>query len=74
MFVSLVVYMYVCCCRYGELSNQALVHKYGFCLRSNPFDEVDLGPGWPWLLKEVAAAAGLSKRLKQPVAWLERNR
>ncbi|KAF6262972.1 hypothetical protein COO60DRAFT_557117 [Scenedesmus sp. NREL 46B-D3] len=56
---------------YGELGNQALVHKYGFCLPCNPFDEVGLGPGWPWLLREVAAAAGLGRRLEQHVAWLE---
>jgi hypothetical protein len=58
---------------YGELSNPELVHKYGFCLPHNPFDEVQLGPDWPWLLEEVGGTE-LTKRLALHVKWLQQHR
>lgn len=58
---------------YGELSNPELVHKYGFCLPHNPFDEVQLGPDWPWLLEEVGGTE-LTKHLALHVKWLQQHR
>ncbi|KAF8061932.1 davT [Scenedesmus sp. PABB004] len=58
---------------YGELSNSQLVHKYGFCLPANPFDEVQLGPSWGWLLGEVERDAGLARKLAPHVRWLRKH-
>eukprot|EP00775_Hariotina_reticulata_P007777 gene7777-7975_t len=57
---------------YGELSNPELLHKYGFCLPQNPFDEVELGPDWRWMLEEVGGAE-LMKTLAPQIKWLQRH-
>lgn len=58
---------------YGEHSNAELVHKYGFCLPQNPFDEVQLAPSWSWLLLEVGRLDH-DRRFEEHIQWLQQHR